>query len=120
MLRKRADPARDRSVYVDGRHCVGNGDVVHVLRLNAEGEQGFAWVRTGQNHEGFVRTDLLHVRPLPSVMIANASVHRLDGEPKTMLRQRPVSSRESDVWVKGHHVSFIAPKRALIWFCVFK
>ena len=108
MLRKRPDSTRDASVWVEGGHCVSDDQVVQVLRLNAEGEQGFAWIRTPEGHEGFIRTDVLRVRPLPSAMIAKATVHRLDGEASTMLRQRPDVSRGSDVWVAGHHVSVTA------------
>lgn len=93
-------------MWVDGRHCVADGDIVQVLRLNAEGEQGFAFIRIANNHEGFIRSQLLLVRPPPSTGIPGATVHRQDGEASTMLRQLPKLSREWGVWVKGHHVRF--------------
>jgi hypothetical protein len=105
MLRRRADSSRDDSVWVEGKHCVDNSDIVQVLRHNAEGEQGFAWIRTQCGHEGFIRSELLRVRPAPSLMIAGATIHRQDGEASTMLRQVPKMSREQGVWVNGHHVS---------------
>ena len=61
MLRRRADSSRDDSVWVEGKHCVDNSDIVQVLRHNAEGEQGFAWIRTLDGHEGFIRSELLRV-----------------------------------------------------------
>ena len=105
MLRTRADSSRDDSVWVEGKHCVDNSDIVQVLRHSAEGEQGFSWIRTHGGHEGFIRSELLRVRPAPSLMIAEATIHRQDGEASTMLRQVPKLSRELGVWVNGHHVS---------------
>ncbi len=66
MLRRRADRSRDDSVWVDGRHCVANGDIVQVLRQDADGEQGFSLIRTAHNHEGFIRSQLLQLRPPPT------------------------------------------------------
>jgi hypothetical protein len=107
MLRSRADSSRDDSVWVEDRHCVHNSDVVHILRNNAESEQGFAWIRTRDGHEGFIQSELLRVRPTPSSTISQATIHRQDGEASTMLRQVPRLSREWGVWVKGHHVRLL-------------
>ena len=105
MLRCRADSSRDDSVWVEGRHCVENGDIVQALQLNAEGQSAFSRIRTRDGHEGFIRAEYLRVRPVPANCIAKATVHRLDGEASSMLRRLPVLSRESSVWVQGHHVS---------------
>lgn len=107
MLRSRADCSRDDDVWVEGRHCVENSDIVQVLRQNAQGEHGFSWIRTPDGHEGFIRSDVLRIRPAPSAIIAQATIHRPDGEASTMLRQVPKLSREMGVWVKGNHVSFV-------------
>ena len=106
MLRRRAEHSRDDGVWVDGRHCVADGDIVEVLRQDADGEQGFSFIRTAHNHEGYIRSQLLQLRPPPTSVVPGATVHRQDGEASTMLRQLPKLSREWGVWVKGHHVRF--------------
>ena len=51
LLRKAATHARDGDVWVDGRTCVANGELVTVLRREAE----FGWVRTGAGVEGYLK-----------------------------------------------------------------
>ena len=112
MLRRRADPSRDESVWVKGRHSVGNGDIVQVLCRNSDDEGSFSRIRTRAGHEGFIRSQYLCVRPPPSTYIPNASVHRLDGEASTMLRRLAVLSRESNVWSLGNQVTFALSTRS--------
>jgi hypothetical protein len=107
MLRSRADSSRGDNVWVADHHCVHNNDVVQILRNNAEGEQGFAWIRSRDGHEGFILSEHLRVRPTPSTTMSQATIHRQDGEASTMLRQVPRLSREWAVWVKGHHVRLL-------------
>ena len=50
MLRKKADVRRDADVWVDGRHCVKEGEQVTVLREHS----GFSCPgATGSGVEGF-------------------------------------------------------------------
>ena len=56
MLRKKADTWRDADVWVDGRHCVKEGEQVRMLREDS----GFSWVRLESGVEGFVNTKYLH------------------------------------------------------------
>ena len=55
MLRKKADARRDPDVWVDGRHCVKEGEQVTVLLEDS----GFSWVRLESGVEGFVKTKYL-------------------------------------------------------------
>ena len=55
MLRKVATHARDGDVWVDGGTCVANGDLVTVLRREAE----FCWIRTSGGIEGYLKLSYL-------------------------------------------------------------
>ena len=56
MLRKMADSRRDADVWVDGNHCVKEGEQVMVLR---EDGGAFSWVRLESGVEGFVNKKYL-------------------------------------------------------------
>ena len=61
MLRKVATHARDGDVWVDGGTCVANSDLVTVLRREGE----FAWVRTSDGIEGYLKLSYLDGAPAP-------------------------------------------------------
>ena len=42
-----------------GNVSVGQGEVVEVLRKDSAGETGFAFIRTANNTEGFVRSEYI-------------------------------------------------------------
>ena len=68
-------------------------EIVEVLRTNAAGEAGFAFIRTGENIEGFVKTEY--------IKITKCVIHRSDEAESTMLRCCPEDSEHHSVWVKG-------------------
>jgi hypothetical protein len=79
ILRRRPDTSQLSDVWVDGRPEVVNGDVVAVLRINAEGENGFSYIRVTTVDgfaEGFIRSCYLTLRPLHAIVAALAAVHR--------------------------------------------
>ena len=79
LLRKRPDPSQLSNVWVDGKPEVMQGDVVLVLRVNAEGEHGFSFIRMMTEDgfaEGFIRSSYLTLRPLGTSVVAVAAVHR--------------------------------------------
>ena len=45
ILRRRPDTSQLSDVWVDGQPEVMNGDAVEVLRINAEGENGFSYIQ---------------------------------------------------------------------------
>ena len=55
LLRKVATHSRDGDVWVDSRTAVANGELVTVLRREAE----FAWIRTDAGIEGYVKLTYL-------------------------------------------------------------
>ena len=58
-LRSRPDGSQKTGVWVKGNVSVGQGEVVEVLRKDSAGETGFAFIRTANNTEGFVRSDYI-------------------------------------------------------------
>ncbi len=54
LLRCKADKARTSDVWTTPRCCLQADESVTLLRLNAPGEQDFAFVRTSSGIEGFV------------------------------------------------------------------
>jgi hypothetical protein len=79
ILRRRPDTSQLSDVWVDGKAEVMQGDVVSVLRINAEGEQGFSYIRIATKNgfaEGFIRSSYLTLRPLGDGVAAVAAVHR--------------------------------------------
>jgi hypothetical protein len=59
-LRNRPDGSQKNGVWVKGNASVGQGEVVDLLRKDFAGEQGFAYIRTANNIEGFVRSEYIH------------------------------------------------------------
>jgi len=56
-----------------------NGDAVEVLRINAEGENGFSYIRMATVDgfaEGFIKSCYLTLRALDASVAALAAVHR--------------------------------------------
>ena len=79
ILRKRPDTSQLSDVFVDGNPEVMQGDVVLVLRVNAEGEHGFSYIRMFTNSgfaDGFIRSSYLTLRPLGASVVAVAAVRR--------------------------------------------
>lgn len=79
ILRRRPDTSQLSDVWVDGQPEVMNGDVVEVLRINAEGETGFSYIRMATVDgfaEGFIRSCYLVLRALDASVVALAAVHR--------------------------------------------
>ncbi len=125
ILRCRPDTSVEDSAWVAGQPHVLDRDIVQVLRINAEGETGFAWVRvfstqefgdpanavTNRHVEGFVKIDHLHSHDHASKAcygykfsdFSLACVCRSDGGDTTMLRRRASSSRDDSVWVPNEH-----------------
>ena len=60
-LRSRPDGSQKSGVWVKGNAWVAQGEVVEVLRKDFVGENGFAFIRTANNTEGFVRSDYIEV-----------------------------------------------------------
>ena len=58
-LRNCPDGSSRNGVWVKGNASVGQGEVVEVLRKDFAGEEGFAYIRTGNNIEGFVRSEYI-------------------------------------------------------------
>ena len=65
----------------------GQGEVVEVLRKDSAGETGFAFIRTANNTEGFVRSELLQ----------SANVETKNAEPRFHKKQN-----SSDVSIAAH------------------
>jgi hypothetical protein len=93
LLRCRAENTDDSSVWMGKNDSILQGEIVEVLRTNATGEVGFAYVRTGGNVHGFVKSEY--------IKIMKCSVYRTDEAECTMLRCRPENSEKHGVWVKG-------------------
>jgi hypothetical protein len=95
-LRCRAENSDINSVWVaQGKGVVecSQNEVVDVIRTNANGEDGFTFIKTIENVEGFVKSDYIKMMP--------CSIHRPDEAENTMLRCRPENSEKNSVWVKG-------------------
>jgi hypothetical protein len=92
-LRCRADNRDDNSVWVAKAAFVSQNEIVDVLRTNAAGESGFAFIRTSKDVEGFVKSEYITMK--------RCTIHRSDEAESTMLRCRPENSEKSNVWVKG-------------------
>ena len=120
ILRCRPDATVEDSAWVTGQPHVQDRDIIQVLRMNAEGEAGFAWVRvfstqefgdranavTNRQVEGFVKIDHLHSCDHADMGCSHfslACVCRSDGGDTTMLRRRASSSRDESVWVQHGH-----------------
>jgi hypothetical protein len=58
-LRNRPDGSQKIGVWVKGNALVSQGEVVEVLRKDFVGEQGFAFIRTSNSIEGFVRSEYI-------------------------------------------------------------
>jgi hypothetical protein len=58
-LRNRPDGSQKNGIWVRGNASVSQGEVVEVLRIDFAAEQGFAFIRTANNIEGFVRSDYI-------------------------------------------------------------
>ncbi len=54
LLRCKADKARSSDVWTKPRYCLQANERLALLRVNAPGEQDFAFVRTSSGVEGFV------------------------------------------------------------------
>lgn len=93
LLRCRAENTDDSSVWMGKNDSILQGEIVEVLRTDATGEVGFAFVRKEGNIHGFVKSE--HIK------ILKCSVHRTDEAESTMLRCRPENSEKNGVWVKG-------------------
>ena len=65
-LRNRPDGSQKNNVWVKGNASVSQGEVIEVLRKDSAGEQGFAFIRTASNTEGFVRSEYIHPKTLNS------------------------------------------------------
>jgi hypothetical protein len=79
LLRRRADTSQLSDVWADGKPEVMNGDVVEVLRMNAQGENGFSYIRIATVEgpaEGFIQSCYLTLRTLDASVVALAVVHR--------------------------------------------
>ena len=76
-LRSRPDGSQKTGVWVKGNVSVGQGEVVEVLRKDSAGETGFAFIRTANNTEGFVRSEHLQ----------SANVETKDFEPRSHKKQ---------------------------------
>lgn len=61
MLRKLPTHKRVDDAWVDGRHCVKNGEDVQIVQVTDNKE--FAWVQTldSSGREGFLKTEYLHL-----------------------------------------------------------
>lgn len=92
-LRCRAENSEDGSVWVAHGACVVQNEIVDVLRTNSSNEDGFAFIRTSKNVEGFVKSDY--------IQMMKCAIHRADEAESTMLRCRPENSEKNSVWVKG-------------------
>jgi hypothetical protein len=92
-LRCRAENSDDSSVWVAKGISVSHDEIVDVLRTNATNEDGFVFVRTSDNVEGFVKSEHISIMKCP--------VQRDDEAESTMLRCRPENSQKSSVWVAG-------------------
>jgi cold shock CspA family protein len=58
-LRNCPDGSSRNGVWVKGNASVGQGEVVEVVRKDFAGEKGFAFIRTANNIEGFVRSEYI-------------------------------------------------------------
>jgi hypothetical protein len=90
MLRCRPDNSTADSVWVQGNSCVAQNEEIELIRLNSVDELGWAFVRTGDNVEGFVRAEYIctspagrHNRCKESLhKLKNGKVERISTEPK--------------------------------------
>jgi len=62
-LRLRPDISNGRDVWLPGGAFVEQGEKVIVVRSNADGEEGFAFIRTSQGVEGFIRAEYVGCAP---------------------------------------------------------
>jgi hypothetical protein len=92
-LRCRAENCEDNSVWVAKGACVSQNEIVDVLRTNATGEDGFTFIQTSENVQGFVKSEHINMLQCP--------ICRPDDSESTMLRCRAENSEKSNVWVKG-------------------
>ena len=79
ILRRRPDTSQLSDVWVPGKPEVMQGDVVLVLRINAEGENGFSFIRmftVDGFAEGFIKSCYLTLRPTDASVVAIAYVYR--------------------------------------------
>ena len=79
ILRRRPDTGQLSDVWVPGKPEVMQGDVVLVLRINAEGESGFSFIRMFTIDgfaEGFIKSCYLTLRPTDASVVAIAYVYR--------------------------------------------
>ena len=63
LLRLRPDISKGRDVWLPGGAFVEQDEKVTVVRSNADGEEGFAFIRTSQGVEGFIRAEYVGCTP---------------------------------------------------------
>ena len=57
MLRCRPENSQKSNVWVQNKVCVAQNEEIEVLRVHAAGEFGWAFVRTAENVEGYLRAE---------------------------------------------------------------
>ena len=96
-LRNCPDGSSRNGVWVKGNASVGQGEVVEVIRKDFAGEQGFAFIRTANNIEGFVRSEYIQSTILEVIKQSTSTDDRIAASHNTFIQSSciPHASKEN-------------------------